>query len=443
MNQSRIKTMKTISTILVTAVFTARAFAQQADAPPSQAVSAPVTSTQPAAPMNETNGTGGGIRLNFNNAPLSEVLKYLSDAAGFHIVMDAPARGNVTVISQHPMTKDEAVTLLNSVLNKNGMAALRNGQFLTIVDRNEAKSQIPVNIYPGDPTSIPKSAELVTEIIPIRFVEARQLISDLSPFVSAQATIVANEAGNSILITDTQANIRHLVEIINAVDSSAESSTELRVFPLKNANPTDVANLLTSVFAPQGTTGGATTPLRFAGGRGGFGGGGRGGFGGGGGGRGGFGGGGANPFAALFGGQGNSAQSATEDRIRKQNQVTAVADLRTSAVVVTAQKDLMDQIADVIHELDVPSERDAKVTMIHLEHADPQQVATILQSAFGSSQTGRGGASSSQNSALMQREQYNASQMGSSSSSGSSIMGNNRGVGGGGGGGRGVGGGGF
>ncbi len=120
--------------------------------------------------------------------------------------------------------------LLNSVLNKNGYAAIRDGRTLTILDKNDAKTRdIPVKSgnKPGD---IPKNDEIVTQIIPIRFVEARQLVSDLSSFVSPQATVVANEAGNSIVITDTQSNIRHIAEIIKAVDDSAEAETEIRVF---------------------------------------------------------------------------------------------------------------------------------------------------------------------------------------------------------------------
>jgi type II secretory pathway component GspD/PulD (secretin) len=357
------------------------------------------------------------------------VLKHLSDAAGFHIILEAPARGNVTVISSHPMSKDEAVMLLNSVLNQKGLAAIRNDQFLTIVDKNEAKTrEIPVNIYDDNPQSIPKTAEIVTQIIPIRFVEARQLVSDLSPFVSPQATIVANEAGNSILITDTQANIRHLAEIIKAVDSSAESSTEIQVFHLQHANPTDVANVLSGIFPSQTSGGNAQTPVRFGGRGGGFGGGG-GGFGGRGGG---FGGGGGNPFAAFLGGQGGNAGNSTQDRIRKQQQVVAVADLRTSSVVVTAQKDLMQEIGEMIKQLDVPSTRDQKVYVYHLDHGDPNQVLQVLQGTFPNSSTttgGRGNTSQSQPSALMNRETQNANQMGSSSSSSSGVGGNNRATG--------------
>src|SRR5450759_1943983 len=200
-------------------------------------------------PSGELTGTNSNeLRLNFRNVPLEMVLNYLSDAAGFIIVLDTPVKGNVSVISSHPMTRDEAVDLLNAVLNKNGYAAIRNGRTLTILDKNDAKTRnIPVKTS-NDPDSIPNNAEIVTQIIPIRFVEARQLVTDLSSFVSPQATIVANEAGNSIVVTDTQSNIRHLTEIIKAIDSSAEGETEIRVFHLTHASPTDVANELSQIF---------------------------------------------------------------------------------------------------------------------------------------------------------------------------------------------------
>jgi len=365
------------------------------------------------------------LRLNFRNAPLEMVLNYLSDAAGFIIVLDTHVNGNVSVISSHPMTRDEAVDLLNAVLNKNGYAAIRDGRTLTIVDKNDAKTRdIPVRIG-NVPAAIPKNAEIVTQIIPIRFVEARQLVSDLTSFVSPQATVVANEAGNSIVITDTQQNIRHLAEIIRAIDDSAEASTEIRVFPLKHASPTDVATELGSVF-PSSSGNGSQSPISFNGGRGGGGGGGRGGGGGG------PGGGPGAMFAALMGGGGGGNTSA--DRIKKATQVTAVADPRIQAVIVTAPKDLMEQIASMINELDVPSARDQKVFVFHMNNGDPQQAAQVLQTMFQSSNNRNSGSGSSQNSALMQRAQNNATTTGSSSSSSSSGFGSPGGGGGGGGG---------
>jgi type II secretory pathway component GspD/PulD (secretin) len=341
------------------------------------------------------------LSLNFRNAPLELVLNYLSDAAGFIIVMDTQVRGNVSVISSHPMTRNEAVDLLNAVLNKNGYAAIRDGRTLTILDKNDAKTRnIPVKTS-NDPDSIPNNAEIVTQIIPIRFVEARQLVTDLSSFVSPQATIVANEAGNSIVVTDTQSNIRHLTEIIRAIDSSAEGETEIRVFHLIHASPADVASELSQIFPTSGTSGSQVqTPFRFGGGAGGPGGGGPGGF-----------------FQRMMAANtaGSTTSGSQNTRIQKQTQVVAVADQRTSSVIVTASKDLMQEIAGMMEQLDVPSDRDQGVYVFQMKNGDPQQAVQVLQNMFQSSSTSRNGTStsSSQNSPLQTRAQNSATTMGS------------------------------
>jgi general secretion pathway protein D len=371
------------------------------------------------------NSGPANLRLNFNNVPLQQVLSYLSDAAGFIIVMDTQVRGTVSVISSHPMTSDEAVDLLNSVLNQNGYAAIRNNRTLTIVNKDEAKTRdIPVK-QGNDPKSIPKNDEIVTQIIPVRFVDASQLVSDLSSFVSPQATIVANQAGNSIVVTDTQENIHHLVEIISAIDSSAAGETEIQVFPLSYANPNDVATELGQVF-PSGTSGSGLSPIAFRG---------PGGFGGGGFGGGGFGGGGFFARAAAAA----AANNSNGNRAQKQSQVTAVADPRTQSVIVMASKDLMQEISGMVHELDVASARDQQVHVIHLDNADPAEVMQVLQGTFpaGPVSSTSASASSTQSDARLQRQTQGATTAGqtySSMSGGSGGSGLGR-VGGGGGGG--------
>lgn len=402
--------MKIIMTFLLAAVLTAGTFrtdAQSSAAPPP-ATAPPAAAATTAAPAPAAVGTASvpataaptlptastantnGLRLNFRGAPLDSVLEYLSDAAGFIIVLDTQVHGRVDLWSDQPVTKDEAVDLLNSVLNKNGYAAIRDGRKLTVLDKTDAKTRnIPVKIG-NDPNAIPDNDEIVTQIIPIRFVEARQLASDLSTFVSPQATIVANEAGNSIVVTDTQSNIKHLMQIIQAVDNSAEAETEIRVFRLRYANPSDVATELGNIFPSNSSGNNAQMPVRFGGG----------------GGPGGF-------FARMM--AANAANNSSSDRMKKATQVTAVADDRIQAVIVSAPKDLMDQIAGMMHDLDVASPRDQNVYVYHLDHGDPNQVVQVLQNAFGNSNTRS--TTSTQQGALETRANAGATSAGNTTSS--------------------------
>lgn len=408
--------MKTAPTLMLLAVLAAaNTFA--ADEPATNAPAlAPATegTNALALPMADdamavTNtvatGTNDGLRLNFRGVPLEMVLNYLSDAAGFIIVLDAQPRGKVDVWSNTPLSKEEAVDLLNSVLNKNGLASIRNGRTLTIVNKDEAKTKnIPVK-QGSKPEGIPNNDEIVTQIIPVRFVEVGQLMKDLQPLVATATTMTANEAGNSIVITDTQSNIRRVAEIIQAIDLGAEDMTEVEVFRLHYADPTEMATLLTSVFPDESKSSGSQSPIQF--GRGGFGGlfGGRGGPGGGG-------------NTGTGGGDQNS-------RIKKRAKVIAVADARTQSVIVSAASGLMEQIRTMVTQLDSNPAKKQNVYVYSLENADAQQVESVLQEMFETTTTRNNSRNSqNQNNALQNRA--NQSQQGTTTTGTGNRGGGNR-----------------
>ena len=391
---------------------------------PAQSMPLADVQTPVGSPTQEGNASDDALTLNFDNVPLQMVLNYLSDAAGFIIVMDTQVRGTVSVISKRPMTRDEAVDLLNAVLNQNGYAAMRNGRTLTITTKEDARTRdIPVQVG-NNPEAIPKNDEMVTQIVPVRYVDASQLVSDLSTFVSPQATIVANQAGNSIIITDTQENIRHLVEIVAAIDSSAAGETEIQVFHLHYANPNDVATELGQIF-PSGSSGNGLSPIAFRGG-------GPGGFGGGG-----FGGGGGGFFARMAAAAAANG-GANGNRAQKQSQVTAVADSRTQSVIVMASKDLMTEITGMMAELDVPSLRDQQVHVYTANNGDVEEMLQVLQSTFpspSSSRSSSSSASQTETSPLISRQVGNSTTVQQTSENLSQGVGGSAGRSGGGGGG--------
>jgi general secretion pathway protein D len=328
---------------------------------------------KPADDANKTASQGDKeLRLNFRDVPLEMVLTYLSDAAGFIIVQETKVEGRVNVWSNQPMNKDEAVDLLNTILNKNGYAALRNGRTLTILSRDEAKKRdIPVK-KGGEAAGIPKNDEMVTQIIPVRHALVSQLTANLQPLLGTYAEMTANESANTLIITATATDVRRMAEIINALDESISSTATLKVFPIRYADAKELANVIKELFTPTQQQGG--------GGRGGqFGGGGFTGFGGGGAGGGGFGGGG--PGGGGFtggGGRGNRGGGSSTANTR----VVAVADERSNSLVVGAPEDMMDGIKSVIEQIDQPVNDITELRVFHLMNADPMELAEQFAQLF-------------------------------------------------------------
>ena len=110
---------------------------------------------------------------------------------------------------------------------------MRNENTLTIVNRNDAKKRdLPVKKV-TDPTDIPKTDEMVTAIIQVRYGNAVQMVRDLEPFRPDYATLTANESANTLVLTDVQTNIRRMVQIVKALDTSISGISTIRVFALQ------------------------------------------------------------------------------------------------------------------------------------------------------------------------------------------------------------------
>jgi len=214
--------------------------------PPSRPGRGPAAAARP--PARAAVAELANIKLNFKDTELNAVLEYLSKEAGFKIISDVTVEGKVNAISATPMTKTEAFDVLTSILYAKGYAAIRNNDILTIVDVKDAKTRlIPVK-QGADPDMIPPNDEMVTQIIPIRYANASQLVQNLQPLIDEDAQLSANESSNALIMTDTQANIRRVTQIVQALDTSISGITAMRVYPLKNATATETAEIINQVM---------------------------------------------------------------------------------------------------------------------------------------------------------------------------------------------------
>jgi general secretion pathway protein D len=362
------------NTLILTAIgalgFATQTFAQDTE----PAVTTPKPAAEEADVAKPLGDDEKGLRLNFRGAPLEQVLNYMSDAAGFiiNVLPNTDVKGRVDVWSNQPLTKEEAVQLLNTILHQNGLAAIRTGRTLSIISRDSAKTNKDVPVKKeSNPEKIPRSDEMVTQIIPVKYVNAAALVQNLQPLLPeyAQTGLSANEAGNSLILTATQTDVRRMAEIVTALDQAISNVSEIKVFPLKFADAKTLVDAVKELFTPpaaQNQTGGR-------GGRGEFfqnifGGGGGGPFGGGGG-RGG-----APTAGNASGARGNTSASAAR--------VVAVADERSNSLIVAAAADAMPEIERLVKEVDVEVDEVTEIRLFPLTNSDPNDVVEILTQLF-------------------------------------------------------------
>jgi general secretion pathway protein D len=343
-----------------------------ASAPASAPATGPTTSTAPAsAPASEPATepgmpkpvfVDGKLELNFQNASVRSILQYLSEAAGFIVIEATPVEGRITIISRGPVTISEAVALLDTVLREKGYAAIRNERVLRIVSSDVAKKELVPVRTGADPNEMGKTDRVITQIIPIKTVDATKLKGDLASVTPGSVDVSTNALSNTLIMTGPEASIRRLAEIIRAIDVQAADPSAVKVFQLKYANATAVARLISDIFKDDGS--GTGSP---------FGGGGARRFMGGGGGAIMIGG-----WPGAGGGQGGTADAGN----RRTGKVVASADDRTNTLVVTAAPDIMKLIETVVAEVDKNPVPSPIVKIYALKNGVAADIAASLNAAF-------------------------------------------------------------
>ena len=188
------------------------------------------------------------IVLNFDNADVEVVIQAVAEIVGFNYVLGPNVRGRkVTVQTVGKIATDDAFNVLLTILDVNGLAAVRTGNLYRIIPR-EGVSQVPLKTVVGraaDPRA--GDAEILTQIVKLQYISAVDAANLLRPFVPAQGAVTAHPETNLLLLTDNGANIRRLLEIVKLIDVEV-ALDDLQVIPIKHADAQELAQLLSQLF---------------------------------------------------------------------------------------------------------------------------------------------------------------------------------------------------
>ena len=225
--------------------------------PEAGAASPPAATTEaPAAPV--ARPPSRQLVLNFDNADVEIVIQAAAEIVGFNYVLAPTARGRkITVQTVGKISSDEVFAVLLTILDVNGLAAVRSGNLYRIIPREGAPQTSVKTLVGREVGAALPSDEVVTQIVPLQFINAQDAVTLLRPFVPAQGAIAAHRETNLLILTDTAANIRRLLDVLKLVDVEV-ALNELQIIPLKHADAQELAQILAQLFA-SGRLGAAPT----------------------------------------------------------------------------------------------------------------------------------------------------------------------------------------
>ena len=296
--------------------------------------------------------------LSFADAPLEMLIDFYNEWTGRTLIIQADLSQKITLKSGK-MTKEECMQAIETVLSMNGVALVPMGEkFLKVVPVANARQE-GMAIQPFDPDKKYTAADqLMTQVIPLRYVVYSDVQELVQHLIHGYGKVIKMDRVNSILVTDTSANIARIVEVIAMIDQPLEK-IEPRIYQLKHAEAGSVAGKLKELVEAAKTEKSSQAVI-------------------------------ASPRsvpgvirAPVTTTTTSGGDSYADETQIVQGEVKFVSDERTNILIIFSKAANFDFFDNIIKVLDVPVDPAVITEVVNLEYAKAKEISGILNEFVG------------------------------------------------------------
>jgi len=202
----------------------------------------------PAAPAG-TATVGPAVTLNFEGADLRDVVRnILTDILNESYTIEPQVGGTVTIRTTSGIPREALPATLEMLLRMNGAAMVKDGGVWKILP---AAAAVRGNVTPqlGNSTrALP--AGYSVQIVPLRYMGARQMASVLEPFVKEATSVRVDDLRNLLILSGTELELRHLYETIDMFDVNWIAGMSVGLFVLQSADVKTVVAEIDKALGP-------------------------------------------------------------------------------------------------------------------------------------------------------------------------------------------------
>ncbi len=274
------------------------------------------------------------VAFSLEDADLPEIVRVIGQLTGKRFIFGGKVRNiKATVYSPQKVTVAEAYQAFLSILETNGLTVIPHGRFLKIVETGGISTQTTPTYEAGQ--GAPNEDRYVTRIHRLGHVSAEEVATVLGHFKTKDGDITAYAPGNLLIITDTGANIRRMMQIVEDVDVGS-AGDQIWIEPIHYASASEVANRVNELF----------------------------------------------DIKAGAADKGKTSIGVGDLHISK-----LIPDDRTNSLVIVATERAYMRILEIIKRLDVPQTGEGEIHVLPLQHADAVDLTKTLNEII----TGAGG----------------------------------------------------
>ncbi len=309
----------------------------------------------PAQPRGGPAPAAQDVSFKFEQAPVREVVHaVLGELLGLTYVLHQPIGGTVTVSTAAPVPADQALSVLEAVLQANGLLMARDASGVFHIGPPDAmRGVVPA---PKRIEQAPLAPGFGTVIVPLKFIGAAEMAEILRPIARPEALLRVDNIRNLLILAGSRNQVEGWLEIVRTFDVDLLKGMSVGVFPLQYTSVRDIEAALRAMASP-----GEAAP--------------------------------AAPQAGAA-----AAAAAAQAMTLRQPLLGALRviplERLNSLLVVTPRAAYLDEVKQWIERLDRPSDTAAepRLFVYPVQNGSASHLATVLNGIFGGGPSGPGAA---------------------------------------------------
>ncbi len=190
---------------------------------------------------------GGDIVFNFADQPIEAVINsVMGDLLHENYSIAQGVKGNVSFSTSKPVDKQQALSILETLLSWTDNAMIKQGNRYVILPANQA---VAGKLVP-QMNLAPPSNGLSARLFPLRYISATEMQKLLKPFARENAFLLVDPARNVLSLAGTPEELANYQATIDTFDVDWLKGMSVGVFGLQRASVAELMPELQAMFGP-------------------------------------------------------------------------------------------------------------------------------------------------------------------------------------------------
>ncbi|MBM7456049.1 general secretion pathway protein D [Oceanisphaera litoralis] len=189
----------------------------------------------------------GDITLNFQGSDIAEVVKtILGDILQLNYSLDERVRGQVYLQTNQPISQDDLLPTLESLLQTHGAALVHSKGLFTVVPASEVP---PSALNPRLTPTAERGYQML--ILPLRYIGAREMEKILEPVKPRQGAMMVDDRRNLLTLVGSRDELVNIRDTVNLFDVDQLRGMSVGLFRLQASSADVIASELKAIFGDE------------------------------------------------------------------------------------------------------------------------------------------------------------------------------------------------